>query len=141
MRTSLSKKVALLQAKTVARGATPAEARAAAAKVSALTQAETRAEAAAHLERLGWGEAQAKGIIAGLDRLPPWQRSTDWRWGLLHDWSSANNHRDPTLLKTQMGYLSDDLRNAFQSLGAAISAAKTEAEATKAFKPYGEKLP
>jgi len=47
----------------------PAEADAAAAKVSELTQEETRA--AAHLQRLGWGEVQAAGTVAGLDRFPP----------------------------------------------------------------------
>jgi hypothetical protein len=51
-----------------------------------------------------------------------------------------DNHLDPTALKTQMGYLTDGLRNTFQSVGAAISAAKTEEEATKAFKPYVDRL-
>lgn len=68
------KKVALLQAKTVANGATPAEVRAAAAKVSELTQAEQRAEAEAILVKLNWSPAQAVGIVRGLDRFPPWQK-------------------------------------------------------------------
>lgn len=54
---------------------------------------------------------------------------------LLQDWASAHQHFDPTALKTQMAYLSDDLRNTFQAVGAAISAAKTEEEATKALNP------
>jgi hypothetical protein len=51
-----------------------------------------------------------------------------------------DNHLDPTALKTQMGYLTDGLRNTFQSVGAAISVAKTEEDATKAFKPYADRL-
>lgn len=140
MRTSLTKKVALLQAKTVARGATEAEAQAAAAKVTELTQGEQRAEAAAHLKRLGWSEQHARGIVAGLDRLPPWQAKTDWRFGVLWDWASAHGHRDPTTLETQLRFLSDDLRNSHHRVGSAVSAAKTEQEATKAFKPYSDKF-
>jgi hypothetical protein len=51
-RTSLSQKVSHLRAKTVARGATPAEAQVAAAKASELTQSEQRAEAEAILVKL-----------------------------------------------------------------------------------------
>ena len=58
----------------------------------------------------------------------------------MYDWASATNHQDPTTLKTQLGFLTEDLRNAFQAIGAAISAAKTEEEATKAFQPYADKL-
>jgi hypothetical protein len=83
---------------------------------------------------------QAEAIAAGLDRFPPWQRETDWRWGLLYDWASANNHQDPTALETQIKFLSDDLRNALDRVGRAVLVAKTEEEATKAFKPYADKL-
>src|SRR5512143_2713541 len=137
---STSKVIALLQDVTVARGATPAEADVAAAKASELSQSEERAEAEAQLQGLGWSEVAAKGMVAALDRLPPWEADTDWRYSLLCDRASCSNHLDPTTLETQLRFLSDDLRNTFQQVGAAISVAKTEEEATKAFKPYADKL-
>jgi hypothetical protein len=62
-------KLEALKAKTVARGATPAEAKAAAAKVRELSQDEQRAEARAILLKLGWSENQASGIVTGLDTM------------------------------------------------------------------------
>jgi hypothetical protein len=135
-----SKRIAALRAKTVARGATEAEAAAAATKVSELMKSEQREEATACLQRLGWGEAQAQGIVAGLDRLPPWQTETDWRWPLLWVWASAHQKQDPLALKTQLRFLTEDLANALKAIGVAIRAAKTEEEATKAFKPYADQL-
>jgi hypothetical protein len=81
MRTSLSTKVALLQAKAVANGATPAEARAA-AKVTELTQADERENAARILmDQHGWSEVQANGVVSCFDRLPIWDgRDDQWRF-------------------------------------------------------------
>jgi hypothetical protein len=77
---------------------------------------------------------------AGFDRLPPWRGSTDWRFPLLFDWCSANQNLDHTDLKSQLRFLSEDLHNALQAIGVKITAAKTEAEAAKAFEPYANKL-
>ena len=139
-RTSLGQKLAHLRAKTVARGATPAEAKAAAAKVAELTHAENVVEAEAILVKLSWSEPQARGMVAAFPHLPPWLGPNSWRWPLLYDWASVHEHRDPTALDTQLRFLTDDLRNGMQAIGIAVRAAKTEEEATKAFKPYADKL-
>ena len=60
--------------------------------------------------------------------------------GELHDWASANQKLSPHTVETQLRFLTEDLRNAFCKIGAEISAANTEEEATRAFKPYADKL-
>lgn len=139
MRTSLSTKVALLQAKAVANGATPAEARAA-AKVTELTQADERENAARILmDQHGWSEVQANGVVSCFDRLPVWDgRDDQWRFSLLWDWASAANKKDPLSLATQLEFLNHDLCNGMSRLGGEVGATKTEEEARKAFRPYAE---
>jgi hypothetical protein len=100
-----------LRSKTVARGCTPAEARAAAAKVAELTYAEKVVEAEAILVKLSWSEQQARGMVAALSHLPPWRGPASWRWSLLHDWASAHQHKDPTTLNTQLQFMTHDLRS------------------------------
>jgi hypothetical protein len=36
------------------------------------------------LTSLNWGDAQARGIVSALARLPPWRGPGSWRWPLLH---------------------------------------------------------
>lgn len=133
------KKIDALKAKTVARGATVAEAKAAAAKVAELSQDDRRAEARAFLQTLGWSPAHAAGIVTGLNTIPPWSKTTRWRSELLFDWCSANQGLDFTALEPQLRFLSEDLRNSHYLVGSAITAATTEAEAAKAFEPYSKK--
>lgn len=94
----------------VARGATPGRGGRGSRQGFRVDASGNESEAAAHLQRLGWGEVQAAGIVAGLDRFPPWEKETDWRWPLLHDWASANQHQDPTTLETQLRFLSEELQ-------------------------------
>jgi Protein of unknown function (DUF2786) len=134
----MRKKITKLQAMAESRGCTKAEADVAARK---LTEAENSvAHAVEILVGLNWGDVQARGIISELDRLPPWRDRTDWRWSLLYDWCSANQHIDPMVLKNQLRFLSEDLRNSLQAIGIKVNEAKTETDAAKAFEPYANKL-
>jgi hypothetical protein len=133
-----NKKIAKLKAMTPDRGCTRAEADVAKRKLREIENSTARAVEI--LVGLNWGEPQARGIVSALDRLPPWRGSTDWRFPLLFDWCSANQNLDHTDLKSQLRFLSEDLHNALQAIGVKITAAKTEAEAAKAFEPYANKL-
>ena len=79
-------------------------------------------------------------MVSALDHLPPWRGPGTWRWPLLHDFASAHQKQDPTTLRTQLRFLTEDLQNALGAIGAKILMAKTEEEATKAFRPYADRL-
>ena len=55
------------------------------------------------------------------------------------DWASANE-RDHAAIETQMRFIDYELRNAFWRVGNAVAAAKTAAEASKAFAVYADRL-
>lgn len=104
-------KIEALRAKTVDRGATPAEAKAAAELADKLEASRSvKQEEAREALREYVPEAyRLEHIVNALPNIPPWRGPDTWRWPLLHDWANSHDHKDPYSLETQMRFLAHDL--------------------------------